>query len=127
MKNKFLLCEKCGNLQSEEHPITQPAICCNTNMLYLEANSIDASVEKHVPVINVEGNTVTVSVGETLHPMSEEHYISYIYLETNKGLKKQALKPNDKPQAIFTLSKNEEVASAYAYCNLHGLWQKEYN
>lgn len=126
MKKKFLLCEECGNLEElkEESP---NSTCCNTLMKAVDANSTEASIEKHIPTIKVEDSTVTISVGEILHPMSEEHYISYIYLKTNKKLKKQALKPTDKPQAIFTLSENEEVIAAYSYCNLHGLWQKEYN
>lgn len=124
MERKFLLCEQCGNLIEEKGEITN---CCGMPMKEIIPNTTDASQEKHVPVISVEGNLVTVKVGEVLHPMSEEHYIKWIYLETNKGLKKVELTPNDEPIATFDILASELVLNAYAYCNLHSLWAKENN
>ena len=51
----------------------------------LNANHTDGAFEKHVPVIEINGNQVHVSVGSVAHPMLEEHYITAIYLETKRG------------------------------------------
>ena len=84
--------------------------------------SVDAAQEKHVPVIQVEGDKVTVSVGSVAHPMAEEHFIGWIYLQTEHGGQRKALKPGEEPKAVFALAGDKPVA-AYAYCNLHGLWK----
>ena len=91
----------------------------------LTANTVDAAREKHVPVIAREGNTVTVTVGSVLHPMTEEHYIPFIALETAQGLQVKNLKPGMKPVAVFALADGDEPVAAYEYCNLHGLWKAE--
>ena len=91
----------------------------------LTANTVDAAREKHVPVIAREGNTVTVTVGSVLHPMTEEHYIPFIALETAQGLQVKNLKPGMKPVAVFSLADGDEPVAAYEYCNLHGLWKAE--
>ena len=85
--------------------------------------TVDASLEKHVPVYSVEGNNVVVNVGSVIHPMSEEHYIEWISLVTNNGVQRKYLNPNDEPKACFAICDNEEVKEVYAYCNLHGLWK----
>ena len=91
----------------------------------LTANTVDAAREKHVPVIAREGNTVTVTVGSVLHPMTEEHYIPFIALETAQGLQVKNLKPGMRPVAVFALADGDEPVAAYEYCNLHGLWKAE--
>ena len=82
-------------------------------------------VLKHVPVITVEGNKVHVVVGSVLHPMTEEHSIQFIALETKQGVQRKALLPTDQPVADFVLAEGDEVVAAYEYCNLHGLWKVE--
>ena len=91
----------------------------------LVANTVDAAREKHVPVITREGNLVTVTVGSVLHPMTEEHYIPFIALETKQGMQVKNLKPGMKPVAVFALADGDELIAAYEYCNLHGLWKAE--
>lgn len=86
-------------------------------------NSTEASNEKHIPVLNIKGNMVDVTVGSVIHPMEEKHYIEFIVLETNKGVYQQFLKPNDEPKAHFEIQ-NEDVIAVYEYCNIHGLWVK---
>ena len=81
----------------------------------------DAAVEKHVPVVTVEGQKVVVEVGGVEHPMVEAHYIEWIVLETEKGYQKVDLKPEQAPKAEFALVEGDKVVAAYAYCNLHGL------
>ena len=125
MKRKFLLCRRCGNLIEMINDSGVTPICCGIDMDVLTANTTEAATEKHIPVIEINGNIAKVTVGEVLHPMEEAHYIEWIYLETNKGIKRVNLKPGDKPIASFALAEEETVTSAYAYCNLHGLWLKE--
>ena len=88
-------------------------------------NTTDAAGEKHVPVIKVEGQMVTVTVGSVEHPMLEAHYIEWIMLETKDGRQRKALKPGEKPVATFALTEGDSVVAAYEYCNLHGLWKAE--
>lgn len=125
MKRKFLLCRRCGNLIEMINDSGVTPICCGTDMLELTPNSVEAATEKHIPVVEIEGNMAKVTVGSTLHPMEEAHYIEWIYLETSMGIKRVNLHPGEEPIANFALLKEETVVSAYAYCNLHGLWIKE--
>lgn len=117
--NEYLLCENCGNLFKDKEDI----ICCGTPTKRYTANNTEASLEKHIPIVSINDNMVTVKVGEIPHPMEENHYIKWIYLETTKGIKKFSLKPHDEPIATFNLEPLEQVISALAYCNTHGLWQ----
>ena len=96
-----------------------------SKMVELKANSTDAAGEKHVPVITVDGNKVHVVVGSVLHPMTEEHSIQFIALETKQGVQRKALVPTEQPIADFVLAEGDEVVAAYEYCNLHGLWKVE--
>ena len=86
----------------------------------LEANTVDASVEKHVPVYEKVGNEIIVKVGEVDHPMTEEHYIMWILLVKDNMVVKVELSPNSKPEVRLPYVSNSEI---YAYCNLHGLWK----
>jgi superoxide reductase len=124
MENKFFICEKCGNIIGMIEPSGVPVVCCGQKMTKLEAGVVEASREKHIPVVEIDGNTVKVTVGSVEHPMTAEHYISWIYLETDCGGQRKALKPDSKPEAIFALADEKPIA-VYAYCNLHGLWKAE--
>jgi superoxide reductase len=94
-------------------------------MTELVPGATDGAHEKHVPVVTVDGNKITVQVGEVEHPMMDAHYIQYIWLETDKGFMQKDLKPGDKPVAEFVLADGEKAKAAYEFCNLHGLWVKE--
>lgn len=122
---KYLVCRECGNIVEMVHESHTHIVCCGSKMEVLEANSVDAAGEKHVPVIEVNGKHVTVKVGSVEHPMAEEHHIAWITLVTKKGIQRQALKPGSKPEACFSLCEEDEVVAAYEYCNLHGLWKAE--
>ena len=122
---KFYLCEHCKNLIGMIDNKGVPVMCCGQKMTPLVPNTTEAAGEKHLPVITVDGNKVTVTVGSTLHPMSEEHSIVWIYLETNLGGQRKNLSFDGEPKAEFVLSEGEKAVSAYAYCNLHGLWKTE--
>lgn len=122
---EFYKCEKCGKILAVVKPSKcEMVACCGQPMTIIKANTTDAAVEKHVPVIEQNGNIVTVSVGSVTHPMAEEHYIEWILLETKNGNQRVELKPGEEPKATFVLVDGNEVVAAYAYCNLHGLWKK---
>ena len=120
----FYRCESCGNFVTflTEKTACTP-ICCGKPMTELVPNTTDAAQEKHVPVVSVDGCSVTVQVGSVAHPMLSEHYIEFIVLETENGFQKKDLKPGDAPEAHFELAAGEKAVNAYAYCNLHGLWK----
>ena len=90
----------------------------------LIAGSTDAAQEKHVPVVTKKCKTVKVDVGSVAHPMTEEHLIEWVALETEKGYQIQYLKANDAPVCVFKLADGDAAVKVYAYCNLHGLWAK---
>ncbi len=99
--------------------------CCGEPMRELKANTTDAAQEKHVPEVSIEGNLVKVKVGSVEHPMTEEHHIAFIYLETENGVARKDLNHTGKPEAVFALAEGEKPVAVYEYCNLHGLWKKE--
>ncbi|MDD6312111.1 MAG: desulfoferrodoxin family protein [Firmicutes bacterium] len=122
--NKFYICEHCGNLIGMINDAGVPIMCCGQKMTRLEPGTVEASKEKHIPVVTVEGNTVKVSVGSALHPMTEEHSILWVYLQTDKGGQRKCLETGKEPAAVFALADEKPIA-AYAYCNLHGLWKAD--
>ncbi len=121
---KVCICELCGNQITFLNDAGVMPSCCGQEMTEIKANSIDASNEKHVPVIEVNGDVVIVKIGSVEHPMQEQHFIEYIVLETNLGKMRRILKPGDAPVATFRLVEGETVVGAYEHCNLHGLWKK---
>ena len=123
-ENKFYICEHCGNIIGMIHNSGVPMMCCGQKMTKLEAGVVEASHEKHIPVVTVEGNTVRVNVGSVTHPMSEEHHIAWVYLQTNRGGQRKCLDVTGAPEVTFALADETPVA-VYAYCNLHGLWKAE--
>ena len=123
MELKFYFCKHCGKVIVVLKNTPVPTICCGEPMAELIPGVTDAAAEKHVPVIQIEGNVGTVSVGQVVHPMLEEHSIEWILLQTDKGIQKKWLKPGDEPKARFILDEGEKVVAAYEYCNLHKLWK----
>ena len=123
-KNKFYICEKCGNIVEMIYDSGVNPHCCGQKMTKLEAGTVEASREKHIPVVSVNGNEIKVAVGSVEHPMAEEHSILWVYLETDKGIQRKALEVGKAPVATFVIADEKPVA-AYAYCNLHGLWKTE--
>ncbi len=122
---KFYVCAHCGNIITFVKDSGVPVMCCGEKMQEIIPGTVDAAVEKHLPVVSVEGSQVTVQVGSVEHPMLPEHFIEWIVLETSTGSQMKALTPGEKPQAVFALADGEKAVAAYAYCNLHGLWKTE--
>lgn len=125
MEQRFFQCEHCGNIIAMVKDKGVPVMCCGQKMTELIPGSVDAAVEKHLPVFTVENGKVYVVVGEVEHPMTEEHYIEWISLQTKLGNQRKCLTPADKPAACFSICELDEVEAVYAYCNLHGLWKAE--
>ena len=119
---KFFMCKHCGNFVGMIVNSGASMTCCGDPMTELVPNTSEAAHEKHLPVISISGDKVTVKIGSVEHPMTNEHYIQWIYLDTKKGGQRKSLNPGDKPEAVFVLD-GDEAVGAYAYCNIHGLWE----
>ena len=124
MDMKFYRCKHCGQIVAIVKKTGAPIVCCGEEMEEIIPGSVDASLEKHVPVFTVKGNVVEVKIGSVDHPMIPEHYIEWVSLQTKEGNQRKALKPGDKPAVSFYIAPCDEVEAVYAYCNLHGLWKK---
>ncbi|MGN1264283.1 MAG: desulfoferrodoxin family protein [Muribaculaceae bacterium] len=123
MNVKFFKCLNCGNVVMKVVDHSVPVFCCGARMTELKPNTVDASNEKHVPVVTrIDDNTIEVKVGSAPHPMTLEHHIDFIYVVTeNSGIRVDL---TDEPSAVITVGPHK-VLSVYEYCNLHGLWMTE--
>lgn len=122
---KFLYCDICKKVELSVVDAKVPTMCCGKPMKVLEANSTDAAGEKHVPVAEVKDGVITVTVGSVLHPMTEEHHISFIAVLFEDGsYALKNLEHTGEPVAKFPVGDVKPVA-AYEFCNLHGLWKVE--
>ena len=121
---KFMKCQKCGQIIAFVKETGVPIICCGQPMEEIIPGTVDAALEKHVPVYKVEGNIVKVNIGEVDHPMTDEHFIEWIAIQTSSGNQRKVLTPQDKPYVEFALLDGDKVEAVYAYCNIHGLWKK---
>ena len=113
---KFYQCEKCNKVIISKEALVMDG------WKEVVPSSTDAAVEKHVPVVTKKCKQVQVSVGSVTHPMSEEHFIGWIAIETEQGYQVKYLSANDVPTAAFSLAGDDKFVAAYAYCNLHGIW-----
>ncbi len=119
--NQIYKCEVCGNIVEVVHTGKGQLVCCGQPMKLMVENTVDASKEKHVPVIEKSGNKVTVKVGSVAHPMEEKHYIEFIELMADGKVYRKFLKPGEAPEATFEVTAAQ--LTAREYCNLHGLWR----
>ena len=110
---KFYICKHCGNIVTKLTSAGVPIKCCGENMVLLEAGVTDAAVEKHVPAVTVA------------HPMTAEHYIPWVALETETSASVEWLQPEQAPEVVFALAEGQKPKAVYAWCNLHGLWKAE--
>lgn len=123
MKTKFYLCATCGNVVVKMIDSGVDLVCCGSEMVELKPGTSDGMAEKHLPVVEcLEGGIVRVKVGSIAHPMSPEHRIMFIYVETEHGGLMRYLDANQPAEADFCVC-NDRVVAVYAYCNIHGLWK----
>lgn len=120
---KVYKCNHCGNVIVKLLDAGAPVMCCGEQMVELKENSTEAATEKHLPVLTRDGNVVNVEVSTVTHPMTPEHWITFIAIETEKGYQIKRLDPTDAPKASFV--EENKVIKVYEYCNLHGLWVSE--
>ena len=125
-ENTLYKCEICGNVVEVVNAGAGELVCCGEPMNELKPKSIEQEgKEKHVPIVNIEGNNVNIKLGNVPHPMTEDHYIELIQIiKDNKISKEKRLYPNDNPEANFLLDDTTGI-KARAFCNLHGLWISE--
>lgn len=114
-------CAICGNVVEVLVGGTGDLVCCGQKMTLMVANTVDASKEKHVPVIEKTANGYKVKIGSAPHPMEEKHYIQWIALCADGVTHRKFLKPGDLPEAEFCVTARE--VSAHELCNIHGLWK----
>jgi superoxide reductase len=114
-------CEVCGNIVEVLHGGAGELVCCGEPMKLYEENTVDAAVEKHVPVKEKAEHGLKVKVGSVAHPMTEEHHIEWIEVVADGKAYREFLKPGDAPEATFCIEAKEVVLREY--CNLHGLWK----
>ena len=120
-KNQVYRCALCGNMVEVLHAGGGELVCCGQPMELLAENTVDASKEKHVPVLNAADEGWWVSVGAVAHPMEEKHFIQWIELIADGFVYRAVLKPGDAPKAFFPVK--AQFVTAREYCNLHGLWK----
>lgn len=114
-------CEVCGNIAEILHAGAGDLVCCGQPMVKQEEKTAESKTEKHVPVIEKTSEGYKVTVGSTIHPMLDNHYIEWIELNADGKIYKQYLKPGDEPVAVFCVKADK--VSAREYCNVHGLWK----
>lgn len=114
-------CNVCGNMVELIRVGGGNLVCCGQPMELLAENTVDASLEKHVPVIEKTAKGVKVKIGAVPHPMEAKHYIEWIEITADGRVYRKFLKPGDAPEAEFCVQ--AENISAREHCNLHGLWK----
>lgn len=117
-------CAVCGNVVEVVRSGAGTLVCCGQEMILESVHSQDEGQEKHLPVIEKNGSQVTVKIGSIPHPMTPEHFLEWVEIQTSAGCYRQILTPTSQPQAVFTIPEAEQTGLvARVYCNLHGLWQ----
>ncbi|EEG77959.1 desulfoferrodoxin [Dethiobacter alkaliphilus] len=114
-------CNVCGNITEVVHAAEGELVCCNEPMELMHENTVDASKEKHVPVVEKTEDGYKVTIGSVPHPMESEHYIEWIEVIADGTLLRKWLKPGDAPEAYFVTDAKD--VTVREYCNIHGLWK----
>ncbi len=120
-KLQIYKCMACGNIVEILHGGDGDLFCCGVAMTKFTEQTADAATEKHVPIIEKTDGGYKVTVGSTLHPMEEKHYIEWIELLADGKAYREFLQPGEQPRAVFNIDASS--VSAREYCNLHGLWK----
>lgn len=114
-------CAICGNIVEMLHAGKGELVCCGKPMVLQVENTVDASKEKHVPVVEKIAGGFKVKVGSAPHAMEESHYIEWVEVIIDGKVCRKWLQPGEAPEAVFMT--DAEAVSAREYCNLHGLWK----
>lgn len=119
-KNEIYKCQSCGNIIEILHSGPGELVCCGNPMVLQVENTVDASREKHLPVVEKTANGILIKVGSVPHPMEEQHFIEWVEIIAEGRVYRQTLKPGDAPEALFPAVNGEIVVREY--CSLHGQW-----
>lgn len=122
-KKQVYRCSVCGNIVEVVNVGGGTLVCCGQPMELVVEKSSEEGMEKHLPVVSVDGNVVSVKVGSIPHPMVDEHFIQWIECIVGDDCYKKELKPNDLPEASFNIDGDLSNIIVRAYCNVHGLWK----
>jgi superoxide reductase len=122
----FYRCNLCGNLVELIINGGGELICCGEPMEKLIPKEKEEGNEKHLPVVEIKGNEVTVKVGNVAHPMTDSHHIEWILIFYNNKIQKIKLNYTDDPKATFIVEEDFNDMEIYEYCNIHGLWKSTY-
>ncbi|HEY3315796.1 MAG TPA: desulfoferrodoxin [Bacillota bacterium] len=114
-------CQICGNTVEMIRAGQGQLVCCGQPMKLLVENTVDASREKHVPVVEKTADGFKVKIGAVAHPMEEKHFIEWIEIIADGKAYRRFLKPGEAPEAVFQIDAPE--VTGRALCNLHGLWK----
>lgn len=135
MEPKFYVCPICGNVITKVVSSSVIPICCGREMQLLVPHTeehhaseppIDPTRESHLPIVTqTDDYSLLIRVGATPHPMTEDHHIKFIYLETEHGGQIHYFTHSDRRAEVsFCCTKDQPVA-VYTYCNIHGLWRTD--
>lgn len=117
-------CKHCKRI-CYTYPVDSTLVCCGTEMTLLKPKTEDVGNEKHLPVIEkIADNKIKVKVGSVTHPMLEDHWIQWIFIENGDRYLTKTFNPGDEPVAEFYVDLSKPV-KVYEFCNIHGLWMTE--
>lgn len=125
MNLRFYHCKICGKVVAALSDTEIPTVCCGHAMQELLPNRADGAAEKHVPVHHMDAGILWVRIGSDPHPMTEEHRITWVGLQTEQGFQFKSLCKGDLPRVCFSICPEDKVQTVFSYCNLHGLWCSE--
>ena len=108
----FYVCPVCGNVIQ---PVGKAMIsCCGITLPPCEPENADS---EHI----IDTEIVEDEYYFTLrHPMTKNHFISFLAAVSDNGVQFVKLYPESNAQARFKINR---VKKLYAYCNRHGLFQ----
>ena len=108
---KFYVCPVCGNvIEATGEAVVS---CCGITLPPLEAEACDAEHQ-------IKKETVEDEYYVTLdHPMTKEHYMSFIAAVSGDGIQLKKLYPEGPCEARFRI---RAVRKIYAFCNRNGLF-----
>ena len=121
-RNEVFKCNLCGQIIEVMHGAAGTLYCCKQEMVLIKENTVEASTEKHVPVLVDEGTHIKIKVGAVAHPMDIDHFIEWIEIINGDYVNRMYLKPGFRPEANFYVHKQPGL-TIRAYCNKHGLWK----
>ena len=113
-KSRFCVCPVCGNVifSTGEAVVS----CCGINLPTVEPDECD---EEHPISVETVEDEYFVGIN---HPMTKEHYISFIAAVSDDGIQFVKMYPEGGAQARFS---KRRIRYFYAFCNRHGLFRAD--